>query len=113
MLQSRERRLPGTQEIDPSYKSIALKIFEGFWHSGFHYMLKRFQASTKYRRFCICECRRLSPEVALLEKRVGGKKEIWEICVDKAEDWLAGLGIDEEEAVEGYWEKAEKLHFST
>ena len=51
--------------------------------------------------------------VALLEKKVGGKKEIWEICVDKAKDWLAGLDIDEREAVEGYWEKAEKLHFST
>ena len=31
------------------------------------------------------------------------------MCEDKVKDWLAGSGIDDSEAVEGWWERAEKL----
>ncbi len=34
------------------------------------------------------------------------------MCEDKVKDWLAGSGIDDREAVEGWWERAEKLPFT-
>ena len=47
--------------------------------------------------------------ITYLEKKMGAEKEAWEMCVDKAKDWWAGVGVEDGKAVDGWWKWAEKL----
>ena len=98
------------EEKDPLQKLIALQTFEGFWEFDAP-LLNVVAVSGQHKVPEGLHLRLWATILAItyLEKKMGAEKEAWEMCVDKAKDWWAGVGVEDGKAVDGWWKWAEKL----
>ena len=98
------------EEKDPLQKLIALQTFEGFWEFDAP-LLNVVAVSGQHKVPEGLHLRLWATILAItyLEKKMRAEKEAWEMCVDKAKGWLAGDGVEDGKAVDGWWKWAEKL----
>lgn len=100
-----------SESTDPLQKLIALQTFEGFWE--FDAPLQSVVGVSSQDKL---------PEgghhsnmwatilaVTFLEKKLGTEKEAWEMLAEKVKQWLIRAEIEAGNAVQGWWEQAEKL----
>ncbi|KAL2047364.1 hypothetical protein N7G274_001385 [Stereocaulon virgatum] len=98
------------KEKDPLQRLFALQTFEGFWEFNAP-LLNIVAVPTKHQMPEGLDLRSWATILAMthLEKKMGAEKEAWEMCVDKARGWLAGVGVANGKAAQGWWAWAEKL----
>jgi hypothetical protein len=98
------------EEKDSLQRLIALQTFEGFWEFDAP-LLNVLAVSDKHKAPEGLDLRSWATILAItcLEKKMGAEREAWEMCADKARDWLAGVGVVDGQAAEGWWARAEEL----
>jgi len=103
-----ETKVP--EETDPLQKLIGLQTFEGFWELDAP-LLVAVGVSKQHKVPERLHSRLWATILAVtfLEKKMGEEKDAWQMLAAKAKEWLAGAGVEDEKAVQGWWERAGEL----
>ena len=99
-----------SEDKDPLQRLISLQTFEGFWELDAP-LLNVVAVSEQHKVPEGLDLRSWATILAItyLEKEMGAEREAWEMCVDKARGWSAGVGVVDGKAAEKWWAWAEEL----
>ncbi|MCJ1276511.1 hypothetical protein MMC21_004317 [Puttea exsequens] len=101
---------PAPEETDPLQKLIALQTFAGFWELDTP-LLDTVSVASQHKlpEGVLLRVWATILAITFLERKMGDEREAWEMVVDKAKGWMAGVGVEDGKAVVGWWEWARVL----